>query len=175
MVSLNNGPCVLVLTFLVEQQYKHPEMKGHKMQDKNEIAKINHFLSVVSPMVVEVIKTILQSLDWQVEQKGDGLDMVFAIKQDEKTAQFYLHNLFLEIATIDRDSQPLMFDENLRDFDYFLAKTARIVASRINILLRLIKAENVDAAIENIVQDAKQYERVRIWRFDQTDTDKKVR
>jgi len=175
MVSLNNDLCVLVLTFLVEQQYKHPEMKGNKMQDKNEIAKINHFLSVVSPMVVGVVKTILQSLDWQVEQKGDGLDMVFAIKQDEKAAQFYLHNLFLEIATIDRDEQPLMFDENLRDFDYFLAKMARLIQSKLNVLFQLLGRQDIDAAIEIITKDSKQYERIRIWRFDENDSEQKAR
>jgi hypothetical protein len=157
-------------TCSVEQQYKHPELKRNEMQDKNEIAKINHFLTVVSPIVVEVIKTILQSLDWQVKQQGCGLDLFFSIKQDEKEAQFYLHNLFLEIATIDRDAQPLMFDENLRDFDYFLAKMARLIQSKLNVLFQLLGQEDIDAAIESITKDSKQYERIRIWRFDSKPT-----
>jgi len=140
------------------------------MQDKNEIAEINHFLAVVSPIVVEVIKTILQSLDWQVKQEGCGLDMVFAIKQNDKEAEFYLHNLFLEIATIDRDQDPLQFDENLWDFDYFLAKMARGIQSKLNVLFKMFGQEDMDAAIESITKDSKQYERIRIWRFDSKPT-----
>jgi len=137
------------------------------MQNQTEITKINHFLSSVSPVVVTIVKTILQTLDFQVIEKGRGLDLVFSIKVEKKEAEFYLHNLFLEIATIDRDEEPLRFDEGLRGFDYFLAKTARIVASKLNVLLRLFGEEDVDAAIENITKDAKQYERIRIWKVDQ--------
>lgn len=80
--------------------------------------------------------------------------------------KFYLHNLFLEIATVDRDENPLRFDENLRDFDYFLAKTARVVESKLNVLFHVFSKEDIDAAIESISQDAKQYGRIRIWKFD---------
>ncbi len=133
----------------------------------NEIAKINQFLAAVSPVIVEVIQTILQSLDLQVKQQGCGLDMAFAIKQDKKEAEFYLHNLFLEIATVDRDQDSLQFDENLRDFDYFLAKMARGIQSKLNVLFKMLGQDDMDAAIESISKDSKQYERIRIWRFDQ--------
>jgi hypothetical protein len=81
----------------------------------------------------------------------------------------------LEITTIDRDKQPLRFDESLRDFDYFLAKTSRTVASKLNVLFHLFGQEDMDAAIENIAKDAKRYERIRIWRFDRNDSEQKVR
>jgi hypothetical protein len=137
------------------------------MQNQKEIAKINHFLSLVLPIVIEIVKTILQSIDCEVKQKGRGLDMVFSIKAGKKEAEFYLQNLFLEIASIDRDEVPLRFDENLREFDYFLAKTARLAASKLNVLFHLLEEDDVDTAIENITKDAKQYERLRIWKFDQ--------
>jgi len=136
------------------------------MQDQIEIAKINAFLSLASPVVVGVVRTILQTLNFQVKEEGDGLELAFSIKRDEKEAKFYFHNLLLEIATIDRDEQPLRFDERLRDFDYFLAKTSRTVASKLNVLFRLFGQEDMEAAIENIAKDAKRYERIRIWRFD---------
>jgi hypothetical protein len=136
------------------------------MQNQMEIEKINRFLCMVLPIITEIVKTILQSLNYQVIQKGHGLDLVFSIKSDKKEAEFYLHNLFLEIATVDRDEEPLRFDERLRDFDFFLAKTARVVESKLNVLFHLFGEEDVDAAIENITKDAKQYERIRIWRLD---------
>ncbi|MCX5637382.1 MAG: hypothetical protein NTX52_06785, partial [Planctomycetota bacterium] len=72
--------------------------------------------------------------------------------------------------TIDRDAQPLMFDENLRDIDYFLAKMARLIQSKLNVLFQLLGQEDMDAAIESITKDSKQYERIRIWRFDNKPT-----
>jgi hypothetical protein len=81
--------------------------------------------------------------------------------------KFFVHNLFLEIATKDRDEKPLRFDEGLCDFDYFMDKTTRLIQSKLNILSRLIPAEDMEAAIESISRDAGQYDRIRIWKFDQ--------
>lgn len=145
------------------------------MQDQMEIAKINAFLSLVSPIVVSVVRTILQTLNFDVEQEGTGPELAFSIKRDEKEAKFYLQNLLLEIATIDRDEEPLRFDENLRDFDYFLAKTSRTVASKLNVLFHLFGEQDMEAAIESIARDAKRYERIRIWRVDRNDSEQKVR
>lgn len=136
------------------------------MQNNQEIIKINCFLAIAQPIVVSVLKTMFQSLGLEVKKEGSGLDLAFSIKSGEKEVKFYLHNLLLEIVSIDRDEKPLRFDEGLRDFEYFLAKTARLTESKLNILFRLLGEENVDAAIEKINQCAKQYERIRIWRFD---------
>jgi len=140
------------------------------MQNQNEITKINHFLRLVSPIVVGQVKMILQSTGLEVKEEGCSADLAFSIKTGEKEVKFYLQNLLLEIATIDRDGQPLRFDENLRDFEFFLTKTTRLTESKLNVLFRLLGEENIDTAIERISQDAKQYERIRIWRFDQKPT-----
>jgi hypothetical protein len=143
------------------------------MEDQIQILKINAFLSMVTPVVAGVVRTILKTLDFQVVEQGHGFELVFSIKKGEKQAEFYLQNLLLEIATIDRDESPLRFDEKLRDFDYFLAKTCRLIPSKLNVLFHLFGEEDVDGAIENIARDAKQYERIRIWRFDQQEPDRK--
>jgi hypothetical protein len=142
-------------------------MKGILMQNQIEITKINCFLTLMSPIIIEIVKTILQTLGCDVREEGSGLDLAFHIKSEGKEVQFFLNNLLLEIATVDRDEDPLQFDENLRDFDYFLAKTARLIASKLNVLFHFFGEEDVDAAIENITKDAKQYERIRIWKVDQ--------
>lgn len=141
------------------------------MKNQKEITRINSFLSMVLPVVVNVTKRILQSLDFQVTEQGCGLDTVFTIKAGEKTAEFYLQNLFLEIATVDQDEQPLRFDENLRDFDYFISKMIRVLTTKLRVLFHLFGEEDIDAAIENIASDARQYERIRIWKFDQDNTE----
>ena len=136
------------------------------MQNQKQTAKINHFLSLVSPMLADVVRTILRSLDWPVTEEGSGLDLTFCIKNGEKQIKFYLQNLLLEIATVDRDEQPVRFDERLRDFDYFLSKMVSVTQSKLNVLFHLLGQEDVDAAIDNIAKDAQQYERIRIWKFD---------
>lgn len=140
------------------------------MQDQNEITKINHFLRLVSPIVVGQVKMLLQSAGMEVKEEGCGADPAFSIKSGEKEIKFFLHNLLMEIVTVDRDEKPLRFDENLHDFDFFLAKTVRLTESKLKILFHLLGEEDVDVAIENISQDAKHYERIRIWRFDQKQT-----
>jgi len=136
------------------------------MQNQEQIIKINSFLSIALPIIVSVVRAILQSLDCDVKQEGKGLDLAFSIKKGEKQVRFYLQNLLLEIATVDRDEQPLRFDERLRDFDYFLSKMVSVTQSKLNVLFHLLEQEDVDAAIENIAKDAQQYERIRIWKFD---------
>jgi len=93
-----------------------------------------------------------------------GLDLTFSISAGEAQVKFFLHNLFLEIATVDRDEDPLRFDERLRDFDFFLCKTADLIQSKLRILLHLMEEEDIEAAVKKIQADAADYERVRIWR-----------
>ena len=137
------------------------------MNSRNEIAKINKFLNTVSPLIIAQAKMILQSVGLEVQEKGCGTDLVFTIKSGEKEAQFFLYNLLLEIATVDRDQVPLRFDENLQNFEFFLDKMARITQSKLNILFKLLGEDDVEKAIDNITRDTKQYQRIRIWKFDQ--------
>jgi hypothetical protein len=138
------------------------------MQNQKEITKISHFLAMVSPIIAGIVKTIIQSIGCEISQKGNGFNLIFSIKAGEKHMEFYLHNLFMEIATVDRDENPIRFDNNLQDFDYFLAKMARVIQSKLNVLFKLLAEENPDIALEKITQMAKDYERIRIWKFDKT-------
>ena len=136
------------------------------MQNQKEIERINRFICLVSPIVAESIKNLLRLAGLEVSQQGQGLGTVLSIEKDDKQAKMYLHNLLLEIATIDRDEEPLRFDARLRDFDFFTAKTVRLTQSKLKIFFHLFAEEDMDAVIENISQEAKDYERIRIWQFD---------
>ena len=137
------------------------------MQDRNEISRINRFLCMVSPIVIGQVKMILQSAGLKVEEKGSGLELIFIIKSGEKEIQFSPYNLLLEIASIDRDEVPLRFDENLEDFGFFLDKMSCLTQSKLQILFKLLEEDDVEKAIDKISMDAEQYQRIRIWRFDQ--------
>jgi len=137
------------------------------MQEQIEITKINQCLAEVGPIIVGITKAILHALGCKVEDEGSGLDLAFSIKSGEKTLKFYLRNLLLEIVTVDRDEEPLRFDENLKDFEYFLAKMGRAINSKLRVVFEVLKEDDLDTAVENICKDAKDYERIRIWRFDE--------
>ena len=96
--------------------------------------RINAFLCLSTPAVVDVVSKTLQSTDCEVTHKGNGLDMVFSIKHGEKDIQFHMHNLLLEIATVDRDEHHLRFDEKLLSFDYFVHKTNQLIDSKLKSL-----------------------------------------
>jgi len=140
------------------------------MQDPIEIMRIKQFLCTVVPILTKQLKLAIQEAGFTVTEQGDGLDSVFLVKCGEKEIKFFLHNLLMEIATVDRDEEPLRFDERLQDFDFFIAKTARVVQSKLAVLFHLLWQEDVDTAIENISHNAAQYERIRIWRLDQKPT-----
>lgn len=137
------------------------------MEHQRESERINQFLYFVTPIVIKFVKGLLESADLQVRQEGSGIETALSIRRGEKEAKMYLQNLLLEIATVDRDQQPLRFDENLRDFNFFLTKTARLTESKLKILFHVFAEEDVDVAIEKISQNAKQYKRIRIWQIDQ--------
>lgn len=143
-------------------------MKHTEKQNSEDTKNISCFFQVALPIVVGVVKTFLRSSEFQIRKEGFGFDMAFSIKCGEKEIRFYLHNLFMEIATVDRDEEPIRFDGNLRDFDYFLAKMARVIESKLKILFRLLAEENPDIALEKITQMAKDYQRIRIIKLDQS-------
>ena len=74
--------------------------------------------------------------------------MVFHIKHEDKEIQFHMHNLLLEIATVDRDENSLRFDEKLKDFDYFVHKTNQCVDSKLKVLFELLFENDFNKAKE---------------------------
>lgn len=137
------------------------------MRNTEENARITHFIHGVSPIVAALVKTLLESHNYQIKQKGCGFDLAFSISSGDREANFFLQNLLLEIATLDGDEDPLRFDERLRDFDYFLAKTTRQAQSKLKVISQLLGEEDIETAIENLCRNAGRLGRVQIWRIDQ--------
>lgn len=134
---------------------------------QNETEKISQFINLISPLVCVIARTIIQSFGWQVSQKGSGLNTVFSVKAVDKEIELYLRNLLFEIVTVDRDAEPLVFDISILDPNTFLDKTLRILASKLKILFYIMSEEDVETAFDKITQEAKNYQRIRILRFDQ--------
>ncbi len=135
------------------------------MRDKSGTTEINDFLSLTGPAIIAQVKMILQSAGLKVRETGRGPDLTFTLKAGHKEVEFCPHNLLMDIATVDRNEETLRFDYDLRDFDYFLAKKARFIESRLKVVFQFLTEDNLDAAVDNINRNAKKDERIRIWRF----------
>jgi len=107
---------------------------------------------------------VLESHRYQVTEEGAGLELVLSISTGHGEVRFFLRNLFLEVATLDRDEEPLRFDQDLLDFGYFLSKASDLIRSKLRLLLHLLQTESVEEACKKIQADSAGYERVRIWR-----------
>ena len=127
---------------------------------------IGPFIDFIASLVGAVAASLIQSTGWQVRQTGSGGDTVLSIKTDNRQFQFYLQNLLLEIATVDRDAEPLIFDESILDPEVFLKKTFHVLASRLNILFCFMAKADVETAIDTISRQAENYERICILRVD---------
>jgi len=134
------------------------------MDKDQEAVKIAGFLTVAAPTITRLARMVLESHRYQVREEGAGLELVLSISTGHGEVRFFLRNLFLEIATLDRDEEPLRFDQDLLDFGYFLSKTADLVRSKLKLLLHLLETESVEEACKKIQADSAGYERVRIWR-----------
>lgn len=139
-------------------------MKFRTEKDRQQIKK---FLNLTGGLIIGIVRRILLEKRFKVKEKKGGLALVFEIYKDDSSlrAEFHFHNLFLEIATNDRDAEALEFDERLVDSGYFLFKTLRLVESKIKLLLLVISEENARKGIEKVMKLAPQYERLKvIWR-----------
>jgi len=134
------------------------------MDKDQEAIKIAGFLAVAAPIIPRLARMVLESHRYQVREEGAGLELVLSISTGHGEVRFFLRNLFLEIATLDRDEEPLRFDQDLLDFGYFLSKTADLIRSKLKLLLHLLETESVEEACKKIQADSAGYERVRIWR-----------
>jgi hypothetical protein len=136
------------------------------MQNQIELYKITRFLAYVGPFLIESLYNSLTSAGYEVNVTGQALETCLKIKAGNKSVDFILHNLFLEIATKDRDEEQLRFDDKLHAFSYFWDKTKRLINSKLAILLPLLKKDNLEAAIEHVISLSDRYERINIWRLD---------
>jgi len=134
------------------------------MDRDQEAVKIAGFLTVAAPTITRLARMVLESHRYQVREEGVGFELVLSISTGHGEVRFFLRNLFLEVATLDRDEEPLRFDQDLLDFGYFLSKTADLIRSKLKLLLHLLETESVEEACKKIQADASGYERVRIWR-----------
>jgi hypothetical protein len=124
-------------------------------QDCSESSKVAAFLAATGSIIAEIVKQLLVKFGCRVLAKGQGLELQYDVTCRDMKATLYFRNLFLEIATVDRDADLLQFDEKLNDYGYFLSKASFVIKSKLEILLKLLKSEDVNKTIDEIYEEFK--------------------
>jgi len=87
--------------------------------DKRRIVATATFCS---PIVKGCVQGILEKEGYSCEKKEEGWKEFFEVKvknESDIKAKFFLSNLYLEIATKDREDELLEWDTRLLDFSFF--------------------------------------------------------
>ncbi|PIU51037.1 hypothetical protein COS91_06555 [Candidatus Desantisbacteria bacterium CG07_land_8_20_14_0_80_39_15] len=130
--------------------------------------KIENVLRVAYQFVPSVVKKILEREGFEVEEQGEGLELSYRVKgADDISAVFCLRNLFLEIATRDRDEEPLEFDEELSNFSFFMFKTAKVMETKLKLFVAILK-NGPDMTPEEMKKIVPEGTRIRVAKFDKS-------
>lgn len=100
--------------------------------------------------IVEPVKTDEPVSIWEAA--------ITITKEDSEVekSQFNFHNTFLEIFTVDRDADPLEFDEELDgDDQYIFDKIGSIIGGRLDLILGMLDGKTVEE-----LYDEDRYERI---------------
>jgi hypothetical protein len=123
------------------------------IDEEKELNKIADFLAATSGCIKSTVRMILERAGCNVIEHGHKFNLYFEVRYGKNCAHFFLQNLYLEIATRDRDARPLQFDDKLKDFSYFVRKTMFVIQSKLKVLLELLTNHDMDKAIEKVFND----------------------
>jgi len=154
-----------------KEKIKEAKLRYRTPEDKKLITATAAFCS---PVVHRCIEIILRKEGYSFERKKKGWEEFYEIKTEDKgdkKAKFYLYNLYLEIASEDRDIELLEWDSRLLDLSFFRKKIADVVFSKIRPLLIILStndAEELDKKLTKLAKEGK-FARMRMMRFDRGD------
>jgi hypothetical protein len=131
----------------------------------SDYSAIDRFIELFSDGIIKTVMTLFEAMEIEAVLEGEGIESCIHVKNGEKSCDFFMGNLLLEIATIDRDDRPLVFDKALIDPDRFYEKSSKAITSKLAVLMPLLMADDHKKAIED-VKNMKGYERIRIIEVD---------
>lgn len=143
----------------------NPDGRNEK-QVKQEYIKINLFLNKAAPLVLNLLEDIFRDHNIDFTRAGQGLNMKYDLKKGQLSSTMFLGNLFLEIATVDRDSEPLIYDKRLNDFKFFIARLKDVINSKIAVLIPLMEGKDIEEAKKIAKKRHSSYERFIIKELD---------
>jgi hypothetical protein len=117
------------------------ELPNHE-QIRSKYEKINHCLNKVAPVVLRLLVTTFKDNNIDYKLMGKGLDLKYELRKNKLSSAMFLHNLFIEIATTDRDLEPLRYDYRLDNPAFLLNRVLGVVASKVAPILPLMDGIN---------------------------------
>jgi hypothetical protein len=116
---------------------------------------------LIGPVVLKMIEAEFTARKLSYERCGTGFDICYKVGKDSHSTILYIHNLMFEILTVDRDANPLEFDERILKSDYCMHKIAGQVASKLFVLFAWLDGKSAKE-IADMVQTEGNYERFRL-------------
>lgn len=144
--------------------------------------KIWLFLQGSFPLIMAAVFTelIQMGIEFKIKDKRKGpyltLELTLPI-EDGGTSILHVYNLCMEIVSVDRDEEPMRFDESILDEEKFISKMAQVIESKLRILRAIIEAGSLEGAQEIMEKFADEhggkYERLRFAIMDDKDDENK--
>ena len=137
------------------------------MRIKDDVL-IDGFIGAMSMVIIAYTKDEIHARGMTVEkEEGQGINAVLFLisgNNDGRRVEFSFKNTLLEIATMDRDEEPLRFDHSLKDHNYYMHKVKRIMCSKIQIFECVLNSSSHGDIHENLKDlfNTGGYERMRI-------------
>lgn len=127
-----------------------------------EFEKIDRCIKKIAPLVLATLQSVFKEHGMAYELTGKGSDLKYTLKKGPIECSMFLRNLFLEIATIDRDTTPLYYDTRCDNPEFLAKRMYDIVGSKLAPLLPLMSGTD-PSQIEKIAwQSHPNYERFRV-------------
>lgn len=142
----------------------------------NDMKMIGKFLEIFGDVLIELTKYKIAKFGYNVEITGKYLDTILIIsKKDSKVdrMELHIHNMFMEIFTMDRDENPLRFDYGVIDYDYFEKKYEDIINSRVSMIDTMMKSDSKNLKENVINKHSKDMERINIIEIDKDEKENK--
>ena len=115
-------------------------------QAKWESHKISMFLVKAAPLIMTLLEMTFRHYGIGFTRGGKGLSMKYDLKKGKLSSKMFLNNLFLEVATVDRDSNPLRYDHRLNSFQFFMNRVKDVINSKLAVLLPLMDGKSPEEA-----------------------------
>ena len=130
--------------------------------EEQNVSLIAGYINTFGPPIAGLLIASFEGKGYNVVACNPGLNMQLEVSKDNKTTVLYLRGLFLDIATTDRDADPLIFDTRITDLSEAAKKISRVLRDRIELVERLMGAETNEDMAQVTKDLAHKFERLKM-------------
>ena len=132
---------------------------------------ITSFLGFFGPLILDSVESIFAENNISFKKNYNGIRTTYKLGSNDHEIIFFTENMFLEIATTDRDNNQPRFDTDLYDHEYLLAKIVDVINGKMRMLLPVLNGEDIHK-VANKLGKEKCYSRISVLEIDKDDQEK---